>query len=459
MGSKQNIFGIMGVFLLLTTASCATRAATYYVATTGSDSNPGSEAAPFRTIADAVNRMVAGDTTYVRGGTYNETETITFKKSGTASAPIRLLNAPDESPIVDFGVTEATDRIPTRRFELLAPGRTTPIGWITIEGFEIRRASEGIKMSNAHDITIRRNWMHHVVNQGILGSGKNVLIDRNVFNHNGAIERCARGALNGLGTGSICNQTHSIYATGSNWVVTNNLIYDNLAYGITVSGSPWCEDGNCYGGGAQRKTDRSYAGANGWVIANNTFAYSNHSSAIILWMPAATNSKIINNIFYENNQKHAGAVQGILFSSSGGGHEIRNNLFYATAPGATTAIGGSGAGKYTESGNIVNTTLPGFVSAGPMLSGVPNLQLQPGSPAIDKGQSLSQVTWDHAGIKRPAGASFDIGAYEFCPPPMVCERGSPPPNPTGGGDFPSGDHPIITGPNGEICPSPYLPIQ
>src|SRR5215217_7462682 len=46
-------------------------AATYYVATTGSDANPGSQSQPFRTIDKGVSMLHAGDTLYIRGGTYN----------------------------------------------------------------------------------------------------------------------------------------------------------------------------------------------------------------------------------------------------------------------------------------------------------------------------------------------------------------------------------------------------
>src|SRR4030095_11543216 len=49
------------------------RAATYYVATTGSDSAPGTGAQPFRTIAKGLTVLRAGDKLYIRAGTYNET--------------------------------------------------------------------------------------------------------------------------------------------------------------------------------------------------------------------------------------------------------------------------------------------------------------------------------------------------------------------------------------------------
>lgn len=48
------------------------RGVTYYVATTGDDGNSGTEASPWRTISKANNTLNAGDTVYVRAGTYAE---------------------------------------------------------------------------------------------------------------------------------------------------------------------------------------------------------------------------------------------------------------------------------------------------------------------------------------------------------------------------------------------------
>ncbi len=209
----------------------------------------------------------------------------------------------------------------------------------------------------------------------------------------------------------------------------------------------------------RRGATPEYAGAKNWLVANNTIAY-NGASGVVNWQPRAVNNKYINNIFYENGTRYPNSQQGIRFysSSGGGGNTVSNNLFYASGAGATQAIGGGYPGwekLYTGSGNIIQAN-PNFEGAGATISGVPNFKLKTGSPAIDKGQSLSQVTWDHQGIKRPAGAAFDIGAYEFCPPGVVCEQGSPPPNPTGGGGIiPPAGSPILRGPNGEVCPSGF----
>lgn len=439
------------LFLLLTTFSVgfsvvsSAHAATYYVATNGNDSNPGSEAAPWRSVAHATDKMVAGDTTYVKSGVYNECS-IHFANSGTASAPIQLLAAPGNQPAID-----CNDRGKLVIFLQHASGRKKEIGWITIEGLEIRNGNTGIRLYSTHDLTIRRNWVHGN-GQGILGEGQRVLVDRNVVNDNGwYMNECAAGKGNFLVSASggrivnVCNKNHGMYPTGTNWTITNNLIYGNLTSGIQVAAYPF---------NPELHATPAYAGAANWLIANNTFAYQSQGSGIVLWKDGAKNNKIINNIFYENRQYYPGeGGQGIVFFGDGGDHTIQNNIFYATSnPGGTAAFGGKAGwqNKFTGSGNIINTANPNFEGAGATLSGVPNFKLKPGSPAIDKGQSLSQVTWDHAGGKRPFGAAFDIGAYEFGAPP---DSGSPPPNPTGGGSFPSG--PILRGPNGEVCPSGY----
>jgi hypothetical protein len=44
----------------------------YYVSSTGNDGNPGTIDQPWRTIHHAAETVVAGDTVYIRGGTYNE---------------------------------------------------------------------------------------------------------------------------------------------------------------------------------------------------------------------------------------------------------------------------------------------------------------------------------------------------------------------------------------------------
>jgi hypothetical protein len=77
---------------------------TYYIAPTTSGTPNGSIDHPFTSFSTAISTAVAGDTIYVRGGTYNLSSTISISssKNGTAANPYNLLAYPSETPILDF---------------------------------------------------------------------------------------------------------------------------------------------------------------------------------------------------------------------------------------------------------------------------------------------------------------------------------------------------------------------
>jgi hypothetical protein len=74
-------------------------ASTYYVAASASDSNPGTEALPWRTIQKAADTLQAGDTVLVRAGTYNER--VIPQRSGAAGLPVTYAAYPGETPVLD----------------------------------------------------------------------------------------------------------------------------------------------------------------------------------------------------------------------------------------------------------------------------------------------------------------------------------------------------------------------
>ena len=85
----------------------------------------------------------------------------------------------------------------------------------------------------------------------------------------------------------------------------------------------------------------------------------------------------------------------------GGNNRYANNLVYSS--GTSMRVAGSVSGTIAAN--------PKFVSY--LANGTGNYRVQTGSPAIDKGTSLKAPTTDYAGVARPRGAGFDIGAYEF----------------------------------------------
>ncbi len=85
-------------------------AATYYVATNGSDSNPGTISQPWLTIQKGFSSIAAGDILYIRGGTYLPSGTISGGqisgavangKKGSASKMYNVFAYPGEQPVLD----------------------------------------------------------------------------------------------------------------------------------------------------------------------------------------------------------------------------------------------------------------------------------------------------------------------------------------------------------------------
>ncbi|MFF4624875.1 carbohydrate-binding protein [Nonomuraea jabiensis] len=76
---------------------------TLYVAPNGSDGATGTQSDP-TTLTSAITRVTAGGTIYVRGGTYNFSQTVTIApgNNGTSSARKKLSAYPGETPILNF---------------------------------------------------------------------------------------------------------------------------------------------------------------------------------------------------------------------------------------------------------------------------------------------------------------------------------------------------------------------
>ncbi|MFL5800062.1 MAG: fibronectin type III domain-containing protein [Actinomycetota bacterium] len=76
---------------------------TYYVSTTGSDSNPGTFVAPWKTFRHAATQLTPGSTLYLRGGTYFEAG-VSISAQGSATAPITIASYPGETAVLDGGL-------------------------------------------------------------------------------------------------------------------------------------------------------------------------------------------------------------------------------------------------------------------------------------------------------------------------------------------------------------------
>ena len=106
-------YKLLALYLLLMASFCA-NGKTVFVAVNGSDTNTGVIDSPFATIQHAQSQISAGDTVYIRGGTYRMTESQIAKyesiwakvtyldKSGSQDNRIKYWAYPGEEPIFDF---------------------------------------------------------------------------------------------------------------------------------------------------------------------------------------------------------------------------------------------------------------------------------------------------------------------------------------------------------------------
>jgi hypothetical protein len=297
--------------------------------------------------------------------------------SGEADKPIVLKNAPGEKPVLDG---EGRGRIELKSEH----GWRKAIGWITVEGIEVKNGWDGIKFYNAHHIVLRGNYLHDNLNQGILGNGHHVRIEGNTIARNGFKADNERS-----------NLEHGIYCTGTDFTITSNVIHSNKAYGIQVAGYPHKPED---------QPGPEFGGARRWLISHNTLAFNTNRAGIVVWQKDATDCIIQNNIFYKNAVKlGGGATQGIDWVGPGGGHIVRNNLFFA--PNRRSI--GEGSGHYKATDNIEDKD-PQFADAEQH-----NFHLRTDSPAINAGTSENSIATDFEGAKRPHGPAPDLGAFEY----------------------------------------------
>jgi parallel beta-helix repeat protein len=226
---------VFTAFILLATVlnPHAAIANTYYVATTGNDTNPGTQAAPFRTIQHGADVSNPGDTILVNDGTYTvgsgsttgcDVNIVSVTRSGTSGSPITFQS------INKYGA------------KLSGQNNATPCGFdisanfITVQGFEIFGVNlSGIDVFGSN-VIIRGNHIHDIGRYcsdsgfGIVGSFlegvANVTYDSNIIHDVGRYSPGENGC--NPQTNTYQNNDHGIYIdASSNVTVENNILYNN----------------------------------------------------------------------------------------------------------------------------------------------------------------------------------------------------------------------------------------
>ncbi|MCA9242055.1 MAG: hypothetical protein KDA37_17715, partial [Planctomycetales bacterium] len=232
----------------------------YYVSPTGSDSNPGTLALPFASIARGQTAASAGDTVWLRGGVYEyvagagaSANAVLFNKSGAPGARINYWAYPGETPVFDFNNYLPVERI--RGFSVQAD-------YLHFKGLELRGVQQVItNVNESWGIRVEGSggdWnifeqlnLHHNEGPGlfIINGGNNLVLNSDSHDNYDP----DRGGENADGFGSHSDDDGNIFMGNRSW--------NNSDDGYDFINSP----------GRVQLID-SWAWHNGYVYGTNTAA-------------------------------------------------------------------------------------------------------------------------------------------------------------------------------------------
>lgn len=363
----------------------------YYVAPTGSDTYPGTQALPFQTIQQAANVVFPGDTVIVEDGVYTDTDgdriVVKFQRGGTSSAKITFRSEHRWGAKIDGQNNTSRTGIEFG----------SGADWIRLEGFEIYGVGNNSQTDGASGIVVYNggsnveivgNHIHDIgractdtpigENGMFIGNQSEVLIEGNLIHDVGRFAPGENGCQ--PTTTNYQNHDHGIYInTANNVTVRNNILY------------------NCKRGWSIQIYPNAVSGI---LIHNNTFAFENpyRDGQIIVGADCAS-CQIENNVSYAPHNAFIRFYQGTHTNFI-----AASNIVYAAGLYSGTAISGvtfASNWPYTDPLMVAPLSY--------------DFHLRTGSPAIDTGLFIPSVVIDFDGVLRPQGAGYDVGAYERIP--------------------------------------------
>ena len=338
------------------------------VAPTGSDTNAGTAAAPFKTIARAAQAATPGVTIRVMAGTYTGGFKTTV--SGTAEAPIRYVSDVRRGAKIVPPATSSSSTAWDNRGS-----------YVEIDGFEVNGSNvqSGTKWLNGiytagSNSTIKNNYVHHIAKTvACTGSGGGIGSDSY---YKGASNHVSGNVVHDVGP-TACAYFLGIFINTANSRVENNLVYAISNAGI-----------------------RLWHDATRAIVANNTVFNTN--IGIVVggdggYISVASNdyTRVSNNILYDNAQ-YGVQERG----STGVNNKYANNLIYRNGSYATMLNNGLQAS--------------GTVAAEPQFTRYVRTgggDYHPGSasPANGRGLATDAPAFDIDGKARNSTTGIDIG--------------------------------------------------
>jgi hypothetical protein len=422
--------GLLGVAFLL--APGRAQATEYFVATTGSDTNAGTMASPFATIQKGHDVAVAGDTVWLRAGTYKNTKQIKLSRSGTSdSMRIKFWAYQGENPILDCSSYVSTNKAAD------VPCIAVTGNWLHLRGLEIANGPVGA--SGDHSISMLRSDgasnntfellnIHHGFGPGLFianGTGGNLIL--NCDSHDNYDKNGSQGdGQNGDGFGVHYQTTGpSTIIRGCRAWINSDDGYDLISQEVPVlvenswavmngfanggTTSPSSGNGNGFKMGSSQTGIRHIVQRNvAWKNKASGF-YANHSTGGNNWY---NNTSFMNGTQYNMLASPAGDPNTTITLTGALAHKMRNNIGFpnknANMTGVDTAFNTWDLNIAQAATDFMSTTLDntyqGARQADGSMPNIPFLKLAAGSPLIDKGTDVGLSF---------AGAAPDLGAYEF----------------------------------------------
>ncbi len=402
-----------------------------YVATNGSDRNPGTNNRPFKTIQKAADVVKPGDVVLIKRGIYREQVKIT--RSGSANKMIKFKAYPgDELKAIVEGKTF-----------LVLQSSHIEISGLKVQNIpRISGPTVGIYVEGpAKNIIIKNNHTYNTFGSGIgvwgVGHKKNPGNFENIRNlkilNNKVEKACNKGwnecitVSNGIVDFEI--KGNEIFNGGDpinggegidvklgakNGIIADNYIHDLTRRGIYLDANggaefakPVIKNIKVYNNVSRNNNGHGMAIMTEGIgdvfnidIYNNVF-YENRDDGLMIYKHPV-GSGIIHNIRVYNNTMVAHKRHGFLLAFPGS-YNIKayNNILYDNDRSDYKVSNG----MIFKSNNLIGVN-PKFVNAS-----AGNFRLKPGSPAINGGASRRAPIVDILG-KRRTGKP-DIGAYEF----------------------------------------------
>jgi hypothetical protein len=422
---------VVAITLVLTTRALA---ATLYVSPAGADANPGTLAAPLATPGKALALAAAGDTVLLRAGTYTITKSLSITQ-----AALTFRSYPGERAKIVAGTADLTNLtsvvvvyasgvtvedlelqggsyygiklddlkgpqsgITIRRVSIHHTGRdgikSQSADGVLIEACEIASTgvrdpsnAEGIDLMGSIGATVRGNYVHDIATTGIYvkAGTRQAVIDAN------RVERTGHaGILLGSESGAQYMRNGAVHEAIDS-IARNNIVVDTALAGLgSIAGDNVRFENNTVINAARTGQAVFRAAANTYKTPPRTIVLKNNVLAL-----APTSSRPVIHL-----HSYAGAIasdSNTWFSPNGKYGFWRESAAGPNSYWTTLAQWQSGMNADARSRAI-----------DPMLDAAQLYRARAGSPTLDAGETLAEVTADYSGLRRPQGVASDIGAHE-----------------------------------------------